>query len=49
MGYGSRALELLQDYYEGKIQSIAEEEEKNGDKTEEIDTINAEAFNYLLV
>ena len=27
MGYGSRAMELLQKYYEGKIQSLSEGED----------------------
>ena len=27
MGYGSRAMELIQKYYEGKIQSLSEAEE----------------------
>ena len=27
MGYGSRAMELLQKYYEGKIQNLSEREE----------------------
>ena len=28
MGYGSRALELLQQYYEGKFQSLREDDDE---------------------
>ena len=39
MGYGSRAMELLQKYYEGKIQNLSEaEEEEMSNVKDEVST-----------
>lgn len=44
MGYGSRAMELLQMYYEGKCPCL---EEQEGHKSTEITTVSSEAISLL--
>lgn len=51
MGYGSRALELLQEYYEGNITNLNEEstETHDGSKDlEEIPIIDKDVMPFLL-
>ncbi|CAJ0933087.1 unnamed protein product, partial [Mesorhabditis belari] len=46
MGYGSRALEILENYYLGKIPCLSEEDD-NGKKNKEIGTVKESALGLL--
>jgi hypothetical protein len=43
MGYGQRAMKLLQEYYEGKIVNLDEKDEtRNGRKLDDAETNNVD-------
>ena len=48
MGYGSRAMELLQKYYEGKIQNLSEaEEEEMSNVKDEVSTSSGSRGGFM--
>ena len=49
MGYGSRAMELLQKYYEGKIQSLSEGEDTEISNVEDgVGTCLSQLLNHYM-
>lgn len=52
MGYGSRALELLQEYYEGNVADLSEESMETHDGSKDLDEIpivNKDVGSLLLI